>query len=373
MATYPLVSVFIPAFNADKTIRQAIDSVLAQTFTNFELILIDDASTDTTGVIIRRYTDHPQIRVYHNAQNLGVAPNWNYGLTLCRGQYIVRLNADDDLAPTYLAQVIAMFEQHPALTFIFTGATLTHPSGKTETELPYPESWVKPGPEFLPEILRRCPIRASGACVRHAAYQALGGVIPEMDIHEDWEMWVRLAANGPVGYLAQPLTGYRVLNPTGATSTAIINARSPIACQLWLDKLAARQLPYQLDARHLALLKQGMIDIVITFAVFARQAGLTESVDRHLAFARQLLPPPVNGSMQARLLTRAAEIHFMAGGAAYFTGWRYLVQALRYGLPPLPAYAQLKLWARAILGKTVFEFIREQTVARRKFPYPRRG
>jgi hypothetical protein len=264
---------------------------------------------------------------------------------------------------------LTVFEQNPAVQMVFCGAYLEYASGKIELDLPYKSTWVKCGHHFLPQLLQRCPIRASGVCVRQAAYQTLGGVIPEMDIHEDWEMWVRLTATGNVAYIAQPLIYYRVLNPTGSTNLAIINSRSPIACQFWLDKLAAHQLPYQLDASQLALLKQGMYDIVMAFAVFAMQSGLTEAVERHLDFARQLLPSHVNGSMQARLLARAAEIHFMNGGTEYFTGWRFLVQSLHYGPPPLPTYPQLKLWGRAFLGKTVFEFIREQTVARHKFPY----
>lgn len=368
MSATPLVSVFIPTYNDENFVQQAIDSVLAQKFSNYELIIINDASTDRTAEIINQYRHQPQVRIYHNKNNLGVAANWNFGVSLCRGDFVVRLNADDFFAPDYLEKVIAVFQQYPETDMVFTGVNLLN-NDKLAQELPYKESWIRPGLLFLPEILHVCCIRASSVCVKRRCFERWGGVIEEMDVHEDWELWVRIAANGQVGYIAEPLTYYRVLNPDGCTSQAIVNAYSPVACQIWLSRLAENKLPYQLKADELAFLKQGMYDLIMTFAVFAMESGLTESVQKHLAFAKKLLPPNSKGSMQARLYTRAAEIYFMHGGN-HLKGWRFLLQALKFGLPPHQEnHKNLKLWARAFFGKRIFEFVRDHTITRRKFPY----
>lgn len=369
MTQKPRASIFIPVFNAEKTIQQAIESVLVQTWTNYELIIVNDASTDGTPGIIEQYRQHPQVRIYHNSTNLGMASNSNKGIGLCRGDYVTRLDADDFYAPEYLEKVMVAFAHSSSLAMVFTGAQLVFADGTTQTELPYPESWIKTGQEFLPQILRYCPVRAPSVSVRRDCYERLGGVLPELKIHIDWEMWARVAANGNhIGYIAEPLTYYRALNPGSCTSSAIVDATSPADCAIWLEYLAADKLPYQLTAEELQLLKQGMYDIVTMFAVYALEIDHRESVEKHLAFARTLLPPEITGTMQSRLYARAAEVYFMEGGH-HLKGWRYLLQSLKSGFLPREDKKYLKLWARALLGKTAFEFVRDKTVARQRFPY----
>ncbi len=369
MNSNPFVSVFIPAYNAEPFVQQAIDSVLAQTYSNYELIIINDASTDNTAKMVNQYQGHSRVKIYHNPTNLGVTGNWNRGIALSQGDFIVRLDADDYYTPNYLEKVMVLFKQFSELDMVFTSINLIFGDGKTRLELPYKDTWIKTGAAFLPEITRFCPIRAPSVCLKRTCYERLGGVMDDLRIHHDWELWVRIAAhNNNIGYIAEPLTYYRVLNPIGCTSGAIINATSPVDCDTWLKHLAANTLSYQLNDNELLLLKQGMYDIVMAFAVFAMENDLTESVEKHLAFARKILPPGVNDSMQARLYARAAEIYFMEG-EHYFKGWKSLLQSLRFGLPPRENNKHLKLWARTFLGKTIFEFVREHTVARRKFPY----
>lgn len=367
MKPSPLISIFIPVFNSEEYIQQAISSVLAQTYLNYELIIVNDASTDRTADVIEMYRHHPRVKIFHNATNLGVAKNWNRGVELCQGDFITRLNADDLLAPDYVEQVLAVFEKEPHVSMVFSGAHLIY-NNHNIIELPYRQSWVRRGTTFLQDLLCRCPIRASSVCVRRRTYDKLGAVIENMDIHEDWEMWVRIAKNGTVGYISKPLIYYRVLNPEGCTSQAIIKARSPVACTIWLDNLSRSQLPYNLSEKEIGWLRQGMYDIVMFFAVFALEANLPESVAKHLQFAQTLLPPKARGTMQARLYARAAEIHFMETNLSMY-GWRMFLQSMKYSLPPLDYPKYFKLWARAIFGNRIFNFVRERTVARRKFPY----
>ena len=111
-AVQPKISVVMPAYNAENYIREAIDSILAQTFRDFEFLIIDDGSTDHTVEIIRSYSDS-RIRLYQNERNMGVAATLNRGLDLARGEYIARMDADDISLPERFAKQAAYMDAHP--------------------------------------------------------------------------------------------------------------------------------------------------------------------------------------------------------------------------------------------------------------------
>jgi len=104
MIPAPRVSVLVPAFNAERFVEAAISSVLAQTFTDWEIVALDDASTDRTLEILRTYTD-PRIRIERNETNLGMTPNWNRALSFARGALVLKLDADDALRPHALERM----------------------------------------------------------------------------------------------------------------------------------------------------------------------------------------------------------------------------------------------------------------------------
>lgn len=103
MATTPRVTVFIPVHNRQHYITTAVDSILAQTFEDFELLIVDDGSTDATLDVLARYQD-PRLRVESNPRNLGIPATRNRGLELARGEYIALLDSDDISWPNRLAR-----------------------------------------------------------------------------------------------------------------------------------------------------------------------------------------------------------------------------------------------------------------------------
>jgi len=111
--TFPVISVLMPVFNAEKDLRQAIDSILNQSFTDFEFLIINDGSTDDSVNIIRSFTD-PRIRLIQNPQNLGLVPTLNRGLAEACGKYIARMDADDISEPERFASQIVLLEKTPA-------------------------------------------------------------------------------------------------------------------------------------------------------------------------------------------------------------------------------------------------------------------
>lgn len=120
----PLVSVIMPAYNTADFIAQSINSVLAQRFTNWELIVVDDCSTDNTVQVVQQFND-ARVRLVQNQHNLGGAGSRNKAIEVARGRYLAFLDADDLWADTKLEQQLAFMQQHK-IGFSFTGyATIT--------------------------------------------------------------------------------------------------------------------------------------------------------------------------------------------------------------------------------------------------------
>lgn len=107
-----LISVLMPAYNAAEYIREAIDSILTQTFTDFEFVIINDGSTDATEEIILSYSDE-RIQYYTNKCNMGIVKTLNRGIDLCRGKYIARMDADDISMPNRLEKQVRCLETNP--------------------------------------------------------------------------------------------------------------------------------------------------------------------------------------------------------------------------------------------------------------------
>lgn len=114
MSNTPLVSVVMPVYNAEKYLKTAIESILQQTYSNFEFIIIDDASDDDSYSIIKSYLD-PRIKVHKQRKNQGVAATANNGITEAKGKYIARMDADDISLPVRLARQVKFLESNPMI------------------------------------------------------------------------------------------------------------------------------------------------------------------------------------------------------------------------------------------------------------------
>lgn len=127
----PLVSVMLPVFNGENFLADAIRSVLDQSFTDLELIICDNASTDGTEAIARAHAAlDPRVRYVRNPRNLGAAPNYNRAFELSRGRYVKWLAHDDRIAPDYLARTVAALEARPELVLCNTAVDVIDASGR---------------------------------------------------------------------------------------------------------------------------------------------------------------------------------------------------------------------------------------------------
>ena len=112
LSDHPKVSVLMPVFNSSGYLSEALQSILRQTFADFEFIIINDGSTDDSADIINKFSD-PRIRLMHNGTNLGVVESLNRGLVMARGEYVARMDADDLSRPTRLAKQVAFLDNNP--------------------------------------------------------------------------------------------------------------------------------------------------------------------------------------------------------------------------------------------------------------------
>ena len=193
--TEPAVSVVIPAYNAGWCIRRAVDSVLAQTFTDFELIVVNDGSTDGTAQILSSYGD--ALRVV-SQPNGGMSCARNAGIHLARGRYIAFLDADDRWLAPKLERQVTLLDERSDLAFCAATATLEDLDGKVLG------AWAcsTNGTASVAEVFAAHALIAGGASsvlARRELVQTLGGFDETLFGAEDTDLWIRLAARGGFG------------------------------------------------------------------------------------------------------------------------------------------------------------------------------
>jgi glycosyltransferase involved in cell wall biosynthesis len=198
----PLVSVLLTVFNREKYLAEAVDSVLGETFRDFELIIVDDRSTDRSVEVARRYQSDARVRLYVNDHNLGDYPNRNRVAYLASGRYLKYLDSDDLIYRHSLAIMVEAMEAHP-------DAALGLSHSLPEDEQPYPwkltpaDAWRK---QFQGRGCLSCG--PSGAIMRRDAFMEIGG-FRDWGVLNDIDLWCRMAARWPVVLLPPGLVWWR--------------------------------------------------------------------------------------------------------------------------------------------------------------------
>ncbi|MCM1336514.1 MAG: glycosyltransferase family 2 protein [Candidatus Amulumruptor caecigallinarius] len=231
----PLVSVVIPNYNYLRFLPQRINSVLDQTFTDFELILLDDKSTDGSAEYLRTFEGHPKVsRVIINTDNSGSPfKQWAKGIEAARGRYVWIAEADDLAAPDFLARTVGLMEAHPDMTLAMTMSELIdadgHPGCREYFEEFDPDgaSEVYDGKQFVASTMfhsNTC-YNASMVLFRRDAWLALPDKeFLNMRYCGDWRMWAQLMLMGSVGLVRERLNSFR-FHGNSVTDEGASNAR----------------------------------------------------------------------------------------------------------------------------------------------------
>jgi GT2 family glycosyltransferase len=195
MGLDPTFSVVVPAYNAADTVAEAISSVLAQTDGDFELIVVDDGSTDNTSDEVARFADDSRVRYVHQA-NAGLAATRNRALADAQGRYASFLDSDDLLMPSYLATMRATFEREPGVAFADCDFWILDETSGRITTWPLGEVALPRDPHDLMRLVLRRNVLHYGATVRMSALREVGCFNPSLRACEDVELWLRILAAG---------------------------------------------------------------------------------------------------------------------------------------------------------------------------------
>ncbi|MDO4725892.1 MAG: glycosyltransferase [Porphyromonadaceae bacterium] len=200
----PLISVAMPCYNNAPYVAEAIESMLNQTFTDFELIILDDCSSDNSAEVIKSFTDK-RIVYHRNEQNTGLANNLNIGLQMARGKLIARMDGDDISLPERLQTQVDFLEAHPDIDLCSCGMEMF---GKDN------QVWIRePDPEDVKiTMLFYSPILHASAMWRREAFDRYGLIYrQEAFPAEDYDLWARAVASGcRLANIPQVLYRYRI-------------------------------------------------------------------------------------------------------------------------------------------------------------------
>jgi len=222
--SHPLVSVIMPVYNSEKFLQAAVESVLDQTFTDFELIAIDDGSTDDSGSILADYRQRDErMVILSHSKNQGIVSALNYGLIVGRGKYIACMHADDISQPGRFEKQVAFLETHPEVGILGSAVQVIDTRGqaigillKRCDDLGIRWTSLFSNPFMHPTVMLRHSILEA----KHLQYQeGMAGV-------EDLDLWVRLLFYTQAANLAEALLRYRV-HP--ASITSVYNRKDQLA------------------------------------------------------------------------------------------------------------------------------------------------
>ena len=184
------VSVIIPAYNGDRYIQEAIAGILAQTYTDYEIIVVDDGSTDNTPQIIKQYGD--RIR-YFSQINQGVAASRNLGLTKAEGEYIAFLDQDDVFLPHKLASQVALLEQNNSLGIVNSGWQIVDRQGKFKSAV---EPWHQIPNLTTANLIIWKPVFLGAMLFRRSWLEQIEKFDPSLEQTPDVDLVIRLAGMG---------------------------------------------------------------------------------------------------------------------------------------------------------------------------------
>lgn len=274
MGATPLVSVCIPVYNTERFIAEALHSVLGQTFQDFEVVIVDNASTDSTPEILATFVD-PRIRLFRNEQNIGAAGNFNRALSLARGRYTKLLCADDLLYSTCLEKQVAILEadNDAAISMVCCARNIVDSRNKRWLRRGFPGPAGKMGGTRASAMSVRRGTNIFGepgaVLARTEAVREAGGFDPRYSYCIDLDFWCRLLSAGDLHVIDETLCAFRLSEQSWSLSLGrrqylefsefIEDLRQARGLRLtWFDRISGR-----LRSRINAYLRQGLSRFIL--------------------------------------------------------------------------------------------------------------
>ncbi len=251
MKKTPLVSVLIPTHNYGKFLDEAIQSVLAQTYAHFELVIVDNHSNDNTSEVVNKYLTDKRISFHQNPRNIGLVGNWNRCLGFAKGEYIKFLMADDVFRPSILEEMVEVMEANPGVSLVTSNSEIFGSKSRTRIS-------EMTGLQNGRDVIVKCVSNGTGNLIgepttvmfRKSDVAKVGRFNPNFTCLVDLNMWLRLLEIGDAWFIPKVLSGFRVHNGQYSARTNVSN---------WIDEYhfyreIKEHNPYRIDASGISLL-----------------------------------------------------------------------------------------------------------------------
>ena len=210
----PFVSVIIPNYNHARYLPERLESVLGQTYRNFEVIILDDCSTDDSRDVIEKYRTNPHVsQIVYNEENSGrVFKQWKKGLSLAKGELLWIAESDDKCEPTFLERLVQCFKDRPTLSLAFSKSLLFNDAGKTWTmDTEGLSEGVYTSRDFVSRFMSRgCPMLNASACAfSRTAFERIDDRYTEFRCSGDRMFWTLISEQGDVAVFGDRLNYFR--------------------------------------------------------------------------------------------------------------------------------------------------------------------
>ena len=247
-----LVSVLIPTYNYARFLDEAIQSVLNQTYQNFELIIVDNDSKDNTEEVVTKYLVDPRVSYHRNPRNLGLVANWNRCVHFAKGEFVKFLMADDKFRPELLDEFVDVMLRYPSVSLVTSNSEIFGARSK-----PRISNFI--GLQSGKEMIFRCLKAGSGNLIgepttvmlRKSSLDRAGQFKSDFTCLVDLNMWLRILDSGDAYFIAKSLSYFRVHNDQYSAKTNVTN---------WIDeyhfyKDVKKHNPYNLESGSLVKLE----------------------------------------------------------------------------------------------------------------------
>jgi glycosyltransferase involved in cell wall biosynthesis len=337
----------MPVYNAENFLAEAVESIQSQTFQDWELVAVDDGSTDSSGTILARFaSDDPRVRVLGGEENRGVAAALNRGWREARGELVARLDADDVALPERLARQVRFLDVNASVAVVGSAAVLVAPDGTHLSVTPIPTSSTA----IRATLLRHNCLNHPSVMIRRAILEEFGGY--RFNHVEDYDLWLRISQRYELANLPEPLTLYRV-HPGQVSIQALeeqarrmiaVRTAARVARSTKRDPLAdAEELtPQVIDRLHLDQrdLGRSLLAETVSRAALLAELGRNAEAEKLVAEAVETVGDRVRRSYTAAKNLRRAEVLFGEGRRAEAA--RRILAAMRDD----PRYASERIASR---------------------------
>jgi len=211
-------------YNCVRYVQESIESIIGQTFTDWEFIIMDDGSTDGTRELLTKVCSDPRIKVYRQ-ENVGLAKSLNRCQNLVKGKYIARQDADDVSFPTRIAKQVAFLDMMPEFGLVGTWAQWTAEDDTCLQILDHPIQ----NDEIQETLLKTCCFTHGSVTMRKSVFNEVGGYCEDFVLAQDYDLWLRIAEKSKVANIPEVLYTYR-------------KVKSGISCQRYVERLKYKEL-----------------------------------------------------------------------------------------------------------------------------------